>query len=438
MPQAPNGQAAVADRERSVARRKKVPQIRYTEAVDFPIRSETFTAENAQAGHATSAVSGIGDIVATTVLDMPHYRGRKEFARLPELDLEASLRQISPHRRRTDRRTTLREQKMSVDWDSFVNVIHEHQNILLTSHIRPDCDALGSELGMAGVLDKLGKNVRIVNGQQTPQNLAFIDPQQRLRTIGDDVQMPDLADVDLVMVLDTSAWAQLGPMGEVVKATSAKKIIFDHHVGEDDLGADLYKDRTAPATGCMVVTAAERLGVALTPEIASPLFAAVATDTGWYRYGSVTSDTYQVAAKLTAAGASPAEIYSHLYERDTVGRVRLRGLILSRTQTELDGRLAHTFVRAEDFEQTGALPTDTEDVINLTLGIAGTEAAVILVEQLTGGFKLSFRSRCSMDCSEVAGDFGGGGHKAAAGAFIDEPLEAAREKVLAAVRAKMV
>ena len=160
---------------------------------------------------------------------------------------------------------------MSVDWDGFVKVINDHENILLTSHIRPDCDALGSELGMAGVLEKLGKKVRIVNGQETPENLAFIDPTNRLRTICVDIQLDDLADVDLLMVLDTSAWAQLGPMGDVVKATSAKKIIFDHHVGEDDLGAELFKDRTSPATGCMVVTAAEKLGVELTPEISTCL-----------------------------------------------------------------------------------------------------------------------------------------------------------------------
>ena len=326
---------------------------------------------------------------------------------------------------------------MSIDWDRFAEAVHEHQNILLTSHIRPDCDALGSEIGMAGVLDKLGKNVCIVNGQETPDNLTFIDPTKRLRTIGVDIQLTDLSDFDLLAVLDTSAWAQLGPMADVVRATSAKKIILDHHVGEDDLGAELFKDPTAEATGCLVVHAAEKLGVELTPEIATPLFAAVATDTGWYRYGSVSGDTYRIAAKLTDAGASPPKIYADLYECDTVGRVRLRGLILSRTQTELNGRLAHTYVRATDFEQTGSQPADTEDVINLTLGIAGTEAAVILVEQLTGGFKLSFRSRCQMDCSEVAREFGGGGHKAAAGAFIQEPFEMAQEKVLGAVRARM-
>jgi phosphoesterase RecJ-like protein len=326
---------------------------------------------------------------------------------------------------------------MTVNWDEFASVIEQHQNILLTSHIRPDCDALGSELGMAGVLDKLGKSVHIVNGEVTPENLAFIDPEKRLAALGVDVQIDDLGDIDLLMVLDTSAWAQLGPMADVVRATRAKKIIVDHHLGEDDLGAELFKDPTAEATGRLVVDAAERLGVPLTLEIATPLFAAIATDTGWYRYGNLTGNSYRIAGKLVDAGVQPAALYTKLYEQDTVERVRLRGVILSRTQVELDGRLAHTYVRVSDFEQTGAKPSDTEDVINLTLGIADTEAAVILVEQLSGGFKLSFRSRCELDCSDVAQEFSGGGHKAAAGAFINETFEQAQRRVLDAVKLRM-
>ena len=124
---------------------------------------------------------------------------------------------------------------MTVDWKTLCDIIHGSNNIVLTSHIRPDCDALGSELGMAGVLRKLGKTVRIVNGQSTPPNLQFIDPDREILTIDEDINVSDLADADLLMILDTSAWAQLGPMREFIESTSAKKIIFDHHVGEDEL-----------------------------------------------------------------------------------------------------------------------------------------------------------------------------------------------------------
>ena len=323
---------------------------------------------------------------------------------------------------------------MSVDWSAFVEIIKAHQKFVLTSHIRPDCDALGSELGMAGVLEALGKDVVIVKGHSTPLNLAFIDPTQRIRTIGEDIQLEDLEDREVLMVLDTSAWAQLGPMGDVLKATSAKKIILDHHVSSDDLGAEPFKNTEAEATGRLVLEAAEQLSVELTPEIATPLFAAVATDTGWYRFASAGSGTYRLAAKLIDAGASPPEIYGELYEQETLGRCRLRGVILSRLETELDGRLVHTYVLKEDFDKCGAVPQDTEDAINLSLAISGTKFAFILVEQRTGGFKLSFRSRCALDCSKVAEHFGGGGHKAAAGAFIDEPFKIAQSAVLVHVR----
>lgn len=324
-----------------------------------------------------------------------------------------------------------------INWPAFVSDIGAASNIVLTSHVRPDCDALGSELGMAGVLEALGKQVRIVNGQATPPNLAFIDPRRRIQVIGEQLQTADLRNADLLMVLDTSAWAQLGPMGDTIRALPCKKIVLDHHVGEDDLGATWYKNTSAEAAGRLVVEAAEQLGVTLTPEIATPLFAAIATDTGWFRFGSASSYTYQIAARLIEAGAKPSDIYRQLYEQETVGRVRLRGEILARIVLELDGRLAHTHVLKEDFSRLGALPSDTEDVINQALGIRGTEFAVIFVEQAAGGFKLSFRSRCHVDCNLLAKRFGGGGHKAAAGAFVAGTLADMQSQVLPAVRQEM-
>ena len=326
----------------------------------------------------------------------------------------------------------------AINWPAFVEIIRANKRFLLTSHVRPDCDALGSELGMCGVLEALGKQVVIVNGQPTPPNLRFIDTENRIKAIGVDVQASDLQEIDVLLVLDTSAWAQLGPMTEILKSTRAKKIVLDHHVSEDDLGAEQFKNTKAEATGRLVMEAAEQLGVKLTPQIATPLFAAVATDTGWFRFGSTTGYTFECGAKLVEAGADPAAIYKSLYEQDTLARLRLRGRILARTQVELDGRLVHTACLKEDFAETGALPSDTEDVINLTLGVEGTQVAVIFVELATTGFKVSFRSRTpQVDCSKLAETFGGGGHKAAAGAFVKDPWPEAQRKVLDVVRAAM-
>jgi phosphoesterase RecJ-like protein len=326
---------------------------------------------------------------------------------------------------------------MTIDWKRFAEIIHAHERFLLTSHIRPDCDALGSELGMAGVLEALGKKVKIVNGMATPPNLAFIDPAKRIGVIGENVTLDELRDTEVIIVLDTSAWQQLGPMSDVLKALDCKKIIVDHHLSEDDLGAELFKNTSAEAAGRLVVEAAEALGVKLTPAMAMPLFAAISTDTGWFRYGSASAYTYRMAATLIDAGASPAEIYKALYEQDTISRVKLRGVILSRIENELDGRLAYTYVLKEDFTRLGALPSDTEDVVNNLLGIAGTEVAVIFVEQQTGGFKISFRSRSKVDCSKLSQTFKGGGHKAAAGAFVEGDLKTVQHQVLDAVRAAM-
>src|SRR4051812_15027181 len=123
---------------------------------------------------------------------------------------------------------------MAINWNRFVEVVRASQKFVLVSHIRPDCDALGSELGMAAVLRAIGKNDRIVNGQATPPNLAFLDPQNQIKVIGQTIQPADLADTDAVLVLDTSAWAQIGPMSDFIRGFGGKKIVLDHQASADD------------------------------------------------------------------------------------------------------------------------------------------------------------------------------------------------------------
>lgn len=318
---------------------------------------------------------------------------------------------------------------MSVNWKRFADQISYYQSFVLVSHIRPDCDALGSELGMAYVLKQIGKDVRIINAHRVPPALQFLDPAGKIEVLGDDVEAGEIA-ADCIMILDTSAWGQLGDMGDVIRSASCDKIVVDHHVGEDDLGATMYKDYQAEATGTLVVQAADALGVPLVRQMAGPLFAAIATDTGWFRFPSVSAETYRIIARLIDAGVVPSEIYADLYERDTLAKVKLRGLILSRTEPELDGALMHTYVLPEDFDRLNAVPSDTEDSINKTLAVRNTKAAVIFVGQPRGGFKISFRSRCSLDCNQIAGQFGGGGHKAAAGAFLEGSLSDVQQRIL--------
>lgn len=323
-----------------------------------------------------------------------------------------------------------------VDWPRFVKLIGSKQRIVLTTHIRPDADASGSTLAMAAILRRLGKEVHIVVDFELPPAQRFLDPQKTMHRLGNQ-PAGVLERAELILILDTSAWAQLGAMGDVLRSTQAAKAALDHHVSSDDLGAELFKDTQAEATGRLVVEAADQLGVALTPEIAGPAFAALATDTGWFRFSSTRADTYRLAGRLTEAGAVPDQLYKGLYENDSLARLQLIGRVLARIESELEGRLVHTVMHQSDFEATGALPSDSEDVINMLLTITGTEVAVIFVEQKSGGYKISFRSRCDVDCSRLAEQFSGGGHRKAAGAFVAEPFEAAQTRVLDAVRRAM-
>ncbi len=326
---------------------------------------------------------------------------------------------------------------MTIPWSRFAEIVRLHDRFLLTVHIRPDGDALGSELAMAAILESLGKDVVMCNGFPVPPNLRFLDPSHKLKQLGVDIDAKELDDRQVLIILDTTAWAQLGTMAEVVKTTKALKVVIDHHVSADDLGAELFKNTDAEATGRLVVEAADHLGVALTPAIAAPAFVALATDTGWFRFASATADTLRLAARLVEAGAVPHNVYRELYETDTLARLRLIGQAFAHANTDLDGRLIYTWLTQADFAASGAASSDSEDVINMTLTVGGTQMAIILVEQATGGFKVSFRSRCDVDCSAIAEHFNGGGHKQAAGAMLNEPLASAQAKVLQAVRAAM-
>jgi phosphoesterase RecJ-like protein len=324
-----------------------------------------------------------------------------------------------------------------IDWLRFVEIVRTHKRFLLTTHIRPDGDAVGSTMAMAAALEQLGKSVVIVTAFETPRHLRFLDPSGRIKRLGSGVTREQLGEIDVLMILDTAAWAQLGEMGDVIRATRAIKVVLDHHRSADDLGAEVFKDAEAEATGRLVFQAFQRLGAEITAPMAEALFVALATDTGWFRFASTSAGTLRVAARLTEAGAVPHRLYKEVYENDSPERLRLLGRAMARTQTELDGRLIYTWLTREDFAESGAVPTDSEDIINLTLSVAGTEAAVILVEQPAGAVKISFRSRSDLDCSRLAEQFGGGGHRNAAGASLPESLATARAKVLDAVRKAM-
>src|SRR6186997_1467077 len=155
---------------------------------------------------------------------------------------------------------------MPIDWQPFTKLVGEARSFVLTSHMRPDCDAIGSEIGLALALRSLGKTVRIVNGDPVPPHIAFIDPNRDVKVLGRDTTEADLKS-DVLAVLDTSAWSQLGPMGDVVRNTSARRVVIDHHVSQDDMSAEVFKDTSSESSGRLVLQAIESLGATLTPQI---------------------------------------------------------------------------------------------------------------------------------------------------------------------------
>jgi bifunctional oligoribonuclease and PAP phosphatase NrnA len=313
---------------------------------------------------------------------------------------------------------------MPLDWSPFVAFVRRRHRFLLTTHVRPDADGLGSVLALGEALEALGKNVRRVIPSVMPPRYSFLDPTGSVEVFapGDAYR-----DRDAIVVMDTGTWNQLADVGPFVRESPAEKVVIDHHRTQDDLGATRFVDVTAEATGRLAYEAIAALGVPLTRSMAHNLFAAVATDTGWFRHPNATEPTFELCGKLVAAGAELTPLHEEIYERNTLPRIKLQARVLDRVTTAADGRVAYSWVRFADFAETGAVPPDTEDMIN-AYNMPGVEVRLFFVEQREGTVKVSFRARRA-DVSKLAEQFGGGGHRLASGATVPGPLDAAREQV---------
>jgi phosphoesterase RecJ-like protein len=324
---------------------------------------------------------------------------------------------------------------MTIDWTPLADLIETHDRFLVTTHVRPDGDALGSEVGMAGLLRQKGKDVRVVNSSPTPPRYDFLDPDSNFfEHFGHRVQPAELADREVAVILDLSSWNQLGDMAGFIRQFAGLRVVIDHHVSQDDLGATVFKDSSAEATGILVMKAITALGCAYTPEVANGLVTAIAMDTGWFRHSNTRAGTLRAVADLIDAGARVDEIYRKLFERNTLGRLKLMGETLAGMQTDLDGKIAYATISLRDLLRTGAIPPDSEDLVDYTVGLRGVEVGMLFIEQAKGGVKVSFRARNGLDCSKLAAQFGGGGHRAAAGATVPGAMSEIVERVLEAVR----
>ncbi|ADV63616.1 phosphoesterase RecJ domain protein [Isosphaera pallida ATCC 43644] len=321
----------------------------------------------------------------------------------------------------------------NIDWQPLEQFLQGANRFVVASHVRPDGDALGSSVGLAEWLDGRGQTSLVVSPSPVPPRYDFLATPGRIGHFGIDITSEHLNTYDALIILDLSSWSQLGALSEWVHSFAGPRLVIDHHVSQDEMNAVVLKDTRAESTGTLVLDAIRRLDglEAINPVVARALATAILMDTGWLAHPNMTASTLTDLADLVKRGADLAEIHRLLFQRGTVGRVRLLGEAMARVRLEAEGRLAWSAVSFADFARLEALPADTEDLINHLMSIDSVQLALLFVEQRDGSVKCSFRSR-KLNCAKLAGDFGGGGHRAAAGATLEGPMAVAIQQVRAA------
>jgi len=325
---------------------------------------------------------------------------------------------------------------MPIDWAPLVAFLHARERPLLMTHIRPDADGLGAQLGLYDAICRIGKQPRVAIASKLPPRYEFLDPGRKLIEDFRPATIPLFADRDCVVILDTGTFNQLGEFGDYIKHNPIPRVVVDHHRTQDDLGGERYVDITSESCGRLAYEITRALGLQPSPLAANHLFMAVATDTGWFRHPNATPATFALAAELVALGANPSELYEKLYEAAPLTRLKLTGVAIDRLQVRAGGKVAFTEIHLADYAATGAAPGDTEDLINFPRSVEGVEVALVFIEQPGSSTKVSFRSK-SLDVSKLAERFGGGGHKLASGARVEKPMAPTRDEVLHAVESAM-
>ena len=284
--------------------------------------------------------------------------------------------------------------------------ILKRQRFVIASHIRPDGDAIGSQLAMAYALRHLGKQVRVVNRDPAPPPLSLFPGVADIE-IAERVDDPG----DAVIVMESGDLSRTGVAG----LERGFVINIDHHVGNTMFGAVNWLDVSAAACGEMVFDLVGTLGVPLTYEIALHLYIAILTDTGSFRYSNITPRTFDICRQCVAAGVKPPDVARSIFDSNSLGRLKLFGAVLSRMQLDDTGRVATIAVDQRLAADCGGTYEDTEGLINFPLTAKDIQAVVFFKEVGPGDWRVSMRSKGNVDINAVAREFGGGGHKNASG-----------------------
>lgn len=293
----------------------------------------------------------------------------------------------------------------------ILRIFCDHESILVTSHARPDGDAIGSALALAHLLDSMGKRVTVAFADRIPTMYRCLPGIERIVP-----ELPtEIHDVAVLLECDS-----IGRTGfEQIEAGMIVNI--DHHQSGRTFADFNWIDPTACAVGVMVYQLAVASGEEITAEMASCLYAAVLTDTGGFTFACTDAFTFGLAEHLLERGADSTGIAQSIYFSHPESKVRLLGIALS--NLEIDGEVAWTYVTLDDMERTNAIVEDCEGIVNYLISILGVRAAVFLRELPEGGrFRLNLRSKGTVDVAEVAEHFGGGGHRNASGCTIDGPI----------------
>ncbi len=316
--------------------------------------------------------------------------------------------------------------------EDAVAVVADARRVLLSTHVSPDGDGIGSGLGLVLGLSALGKEAVLAIADPVPSYLQFLPGGDRIRS----GQANEEA-WDVLIALDCGDWDRLGE-GPGDRSLFGTVINLDHHRSNERYGDLDVIDPGASATGLMAFHLLEALDAPLEAEAALCLYTAIATDTGFFRYSNTDVDTFEAATELVRAGASPYAVHHALHETHPPSRLRMMGEALALLEFYGDGRIGLIPLEAWVFERAGATAEDTEGLVDLPRSVGRVEVAILLRPSPEGeSFKVSLRSKRQVDVARVAERFAGGGHARAAGCRLEGPIGRAKDRLVAAIQEEL-
>lgn len=324
-----------------------------------------------------------------------------------------------------------------MDKKDFKKVIEEigeciavHQSFLLMSHVRPDGDAIGSEIALGYSLLAMGKEVFMINEDGVPESLEFLKGSKKV------TQPPsEPLDIEVAIALDTGNKPRLGERALHAASKAKIWINIDHHISNPGYGDLNLIDAGKPATGQIIYELIKVLNYPLPEESRDSIYVAVSTDTGSFQYGSTTAETYELGADLIRRGLDVGKINADTYDNHPYRRLELMRALLNTLQIFEDGRLACWELLDETRLRLALQPDDSEGLIDLIRSVKGVLVAVFFEELSDGKIRVSMRSKDrSINVCDVASQFEGGGHALAAGIRMAGPIAEAKTKVIGALK----